>query len=669
MNDVKKHKNGGCGCGGSSAGNCKCGCSQPAECGVTTLVRPRFFPGQLLVDGDLQLLVDYTSLKHRLHNRFLHGDGVVCGLQVGCHPCGGGKVVVGPGMALDCCGNDIIVPCPTELDINAMIRQLRLSLQPGYDCGDPCDGNGNPKDWRRKKNTYCLWIRYCEDFTDPVTPYMSDDPCATIACQNSRVREGYTFELRCPQEEEAPESLWTRIACCIGDLELADRAANDANAVAYFSDRAAFASGQVNKKAPVPFEAADVVTLQESAQALQRFRPQPRSAENAPEPFSEMAVRRGLDELQAAAAAVVRWDLQTDDAKSRLSEELDNVEDAVGNARAAVQDAAPVLANAAAKVLVASPRDAMLAAELTAQATRWTAEAEFTQADAVPRQYFAYNTPYSNSTLASMSQSMNQLRDWLLAAISKRGLFADCKLREEVLNIRIPDTEFGTSETLRRPSVELVSAFLRYLIDCICAALNPPCQPCEDTAVKLACLDIEDCEVIKICNLERKYVLSGPALRYWIPFLHQIGELLEKTCCKFALKLRPTAPTPQHDPVFDHRRPNYYSRTAPATSRVSRGGPEIASILRLIHVDPSDAKSAADLGGYVGTMLLNQPRLNIDARLGALRELDGFRFDRGVFASQADTPPADEELKEKVGALNREIRELKSRLTRMEKNK
>ena len=36
------------------------------------LCRPRFFPGQLLTDADLNLLNRYIIEKRRLHNRYLH---------------------------------------------------------------------------------------------------------------------------------------------------------------------------------------------------------------------------------------------------------------------------------------------------------------------------------------------------------------------------------------------------------------------------------------------------------------------------------------------------------------------------------------------------------------------------------------------------------------------
>jgi hypothetical protein len=627
------------------------------------MVRPRFFPGQLLVDGDLQLAVDYALLKGRLHNRFLHGAGVVCGLMVGCHPCGGGKVTVGPGMALDCCGNDIIVPCPVELDINAMIRELRLSLHPAHDCGDPCDENADPKDPRKNKLSYCLWIKYCEEMTEVIAPYASDDRCSTEVCQASRVREGYSFELRCPDKEDPPDSVWDRIVCCIGDLERADRAAGEANALSYFNDRTELAAHQVRMKAPVPFDASDVDLLRDGTSRLQRFVEQPTRGEAGEAP-SEIDVRRGLDDLQYTAAAVVRWDLQPEDRKEELSESLSGVTDVVPAARAAVQGAAPRLASLAATAIT-SARDRLLARESTAQALRWTStDVEFAQAEAVPRQYFAYNAWYSTAALATMSDSMTQLRDWLIQAINQRGLFADCKLRDEVLKIQIPQSNANSPETTRTASLPLVSAFMRYLVDCICAALNPPCQPCEETAVKLACLDVENCEVVKICNLERTYVLTGMAFGYWIPFLHQIGELFEHLCCKFAFKLKP--PPPETDPIpgWTDRRTVYYQQTAPA-SRVLEDQPEISMLLRMVRIEPGTAKLAADFGGSMVSMLMNQPALDLQGRLSGLRR---FELPRQQAAERA---PVEEttELRDRLSALNKEVRELKQRLTRMEKSK
>jgi hypothetical protein len=162
----------GCGCGGG------CGC---ATCQGQVYERPQFFAGQLLTEDDLESLIDYVVAKNRLHNRYLFGDGVVCGLNVTCAPCESGHVTVNPGYALDCCGNDIVVSCPQDLDINQMVRQLMLKLRQA-DCGDPCAGSSsqktgvanspvnataaapnNPGRGRR----YCLYIDYCEQQSDP----------------------------------------------------------------------------------------------------------------------------------------------------------------------------------------------------------------------------------------------------------------------------------------------------------------------------------------------------------------------------------------------------------------------------------------------------------------------------------------------------------------------
>ena len=164
-----------CGCGGKCGGSGQCSCScGTCSCPSQVYARPQFFAGQLLTEDDLQSLVDYVVGKNRLHNRHLFGDGVVCGLTVTCPPCETGHVVVNPGYALDCCGNDIVVTCPKDLDINQMVRQLLLQQRNG-DCGDPCAdvtaatqsgatrtaaaaANGNSSKKTSTARRYCLYV-------------------------------------------------------------------------------------------------------------------------------------------------------------------------------------------------------------------------------------------------------------------------------------------------------------------------------------------------------------------------------------------------------------------------------------------------------------------------------------------------------------------------------
>ena len=53
----------------------------------------------------------HRSFRH-LHNRILHGWGIACGLDVVLHPhpdCRLDRVVVRCGLAIDCCGREIVV--------------------------------------------------------------------------------------------------------------------------------------------------------------------------------------------------------------------------------------------------------------------------------------------------------------------------------------------------------------------------------------------------------------------------------------------------------------------------------------------------------------------------------------------------------------------------------
>ena len=68
--------------------------------------RPHFFTGKLLTVADLELEQQYHREKSKLHNRSLHGFGIVSGLKVSVDA---GQIVVEPGLALDCAGNEIVI--------------------------------------------------------------------------------------------------------------------------------------------------------------------------------------------------------------------------------------------------------------------------------------------------------------------------------------------------------------------------------------------------------------------------------------------------------------------------------------------------------------------------------------------------------------------------------
>ena len=95
-------------------------------CGLHEPQRNNYFDGKLLVSKDFTDEQDYGRGHRRLHNALLHGTGTVCGLKLVQHPADGCRndfVVVQPGMALDCCGNEIIVPVQTGLNIAKMLTE------------------------------------------------------------------------------------------------------------------------------------------------------------------------------------------------------------------------------------------------------------------------------------------------------------------------------------------------------------------------------------------------------------------------------------------------------------------------------------------------------------------------------------------------------------------
>jgi len=74
--------------------------------------RLRFFAARLLTAADFSLEQNYFRGKQKLHNRALHGFGIVSGLQVTVQS---GKVVVAAGLALDCEGNELVVATDESL--------------------------------------------------------------------------------------------------------------------------------------------------------------------------------------------------------------------------------------------------------------------------------------------------------------------------------------------------------------------------------------------------------------------------------------------------------------------------------------------------------------------------------------------------------------------------
>ncbi len=171
----------------SSSVSSQAGCA-PVACadcgGPECLCRPRFFAGQLLTDEDLKRLDHYITEKNKLHNRYLIGWGVVCGLEVVCNVCDSGQVTLKSGYALSPCGEDIVVCSDVAVPICSMIQQCRRKqpqdCQPSQPGGkDPCEDT--TEEW-------VLSIHYDEKSSRGVVPLKNTGGaacCSKCACGGS----------------------------------------------------------------------------------------------------------------------------------------------------------------------------------------------------------------------------------------------------------------------------------------------------------------------------------------------------------------------------------------------------------------------------------------------------------------------------------------------------
>ncbi|MDQ4054033.1 MAG: hypothetical protein M3237_15210 [Actinomycetota bacterium] len=156
----------GCGCGGGvstmprgkrTPDSSRCGCGGGSCDGLTCSCRPRFFDGQLITAADFKRLDTYIVEKSRLHNRYLHGVGVVCGLEAVCNPCDD-TVTVRTGYALGPCGEDIVVCADARVDVAALVKEQRRSAARS-DCGPYSD---TAKDCEAARQKWILSICYDE---------------------------------------------------------------------------------------------------------------------------------------------------------------------------------------------------------------------------------------------------------------------------------------------------------------------------------------------------------------------------------------------------------------------------------------------------------------------------------------------------------------------------
>jgi hypothetical protein len=494
----------GCGCGGASA--------WPAA-----FVRPRFFAGQLLTEDDLSLLVEYTAGKDRLHNRMISGPGVVCGLEVSCDPCGGGVVVVRPGHALDCCGNDIVVSCKEKVDVNALVQELRVSSL-GVKCGDPCDDGDR---------SYGLYIRYEESPVDPVAPYSTEEPCPTPGCVPSRIQEGYRFVVKCDTTDDHRYNPGTRLLQAIGAEEKYELVRLHSQQFGFYLGPMFLAKAAATK--PVELTPADVERYRTTLDQLRN------SGSGTPGP--DLA-RTMTEQVRGLASAVARYD--TYDGTGQEPPDLDNVDEA----RQVLEAACDRLAET--KPEEVWPKDPVRSALARAVVAEARARVVTPDTDSpLELRLLALGTPISHELQVEFRSQLAQMREWLLGRLDRASMLSDGTLRDYVREIAIPQPlpvpEPGSAQRLtitdldqlREAAGKLTTAVRRFVTDAACSTLNPPCTDCADNDVLLAHVELDGCDVVRVCATTREQVLpGGSAYGEWLPKLYRMREVAAELCCK-----------------------------------------------------------------------------------------------------------------------------------------
>jgi hypothetical protein len=474
-------------------------CYCPACLGLQCLERPRYFAGQLLTEAELNSEQAYVIAKNKLHNRYLHGWGIVCGLQVVCHDCDG-WVTVKQGYAIDPCGNDIIVCADQDFDVLKAIRECREGRRRRRraDC-DPVKAPDD-KSCDDIEEHWCVTIEYAEKEARPITP-LRNEKKGNCGC-----------------------GCGSSCGCGCG--------------------------GNGNGKSKGKSCGCGCQGSQTSTQGAQTART---NAQCEPTRIYEQYRLNVVEEPEDCCNRHSRGDrpkyYSTDDvwsANPRLTGYMNAL-------KLEKSQQAMIL-----QVLSILPQDSLLAKIINCVLSLADfIRARLTRDDLlllrrIIRDCDCRRKVNDNATgVFEDSEAMHRLCCNLQRLVS--DLYS-----QNPLNVRCdyscppcppmttqprdPNAVAGGPGTYTDQNPELASIcclaerLLQYLVDCICQALLPPCPPNpEDDRLILACLTIKNGKIINICNFScRHYAGSFPSMFYWlslVPVIPLLGKVIQCICC------------------------------------------------------------------------------------------------------------------------------------------
>jgi hypothetical protein len=172
-------------------------------------------------------LVKWTQDKLRLA-RYRHGWGVVCGLDVHCDPMKPASVMVKPGYAVSCCGDDIIVCTEDSVDLSGQCTTkvddcLNLAKSDKPDAVQI--DFGKYQVLASDVRVVDLYLRYVEKPSDPTTALGRGTCHQTVPCEYTRDHESYDLAAEAATQLgnpfEAAAELWlNEYKKCLNVIEI-----------------------------------------------------------------------------------------------------------------------------------------------------------------------------------------------------------------------------------------------------------------------------------------------------------------------------------------------------------------------------------------------------------------------------------------------------------------
>jgi hypothetical protein len=474
--------------------------NKPAICpvcrGLECLCRPRYFSGQLLTEAELNAEQAYTIKKNRLHNLYLHGWGVVCGMEVVCHPSCQGWVRVQQGYAISPCGDDIIVCDVADLDVMKAIKDCRKQSRQPQDCQPyarheaDCASDG----------CWYLMIRYSETATRAITALRSDRAGSAPACSCGTGHcSGCDSGCGCGKSRRGGNGNGYAThgnganGCGCGKVHAAG------------GSRVAAASQASSATATMARAAAGAAC--EPTRVCEGF---------------ELSVCRAPEKTR-----VTELDLLGDTLLGQVYECLFEVQQLL--AQAPDEDAAMK----AGRVSMEEAKYGGHQRNQNDDCCRWLARV---------REFFETHPLTNCSVLDELDRIQCPSSDDAPVMTPAEARAVEEAKAAEGANAAPPgpslaETGIKVAQYSSGSAVMQVRRLLsQYVIDCVCSNLLPPCptDPGDDRLL-LACVEVRGDSIDRICNWEgRKLAITMPAVRHWLsafPVETMLRRLVERLCC------------------------------------------------------------------------------------------------------------------------------------------